>query len=57
MWALTTSHGLRVDNITREQDARQAVCMLGHPRMIGPYSWQVVDNRGRQFVAEVRKAR
>jgi hypothetical protein len=34
MWALTTSHGMRVDNIEREQDAR-----------------------GRQFVAEVRRAR
>lgn len=57
MWALTTSNGMRVDNIEREQDARQAVYMLGQPRMIGPYSWQVVDNRGRQFVAEVRRAR
>ncbi|WP_155769674.1 hypothetical protein [Mycobacterium asiaticum] len=57
MWALTTSNGLRVDNIAREQDARQAVYMLGYPRIIGPYSWQVVDNRGQQFVAEVRKAR
>ncbi|WP_310768412.1 hypothetical protein [Mycobacterium sp. Z3061] len=57
MWALTTSNGMRVDGIEREQDAGQAVYMLGHPRMIGPYSWQVVDNRGRQFVAEVRRAR
>lgn len=57
MWALTTSHGMRVDNIEREQDARQAVYMLGHPRPIGPSSWQVVDNSGRQFVAEVRRAR
>ena len=57
MWALTTSHGMRVDNIEREQDARQAVYMLGHPRLIWPSSWQVVDNRGRQFIAEVRRAR
>lgn len=57
MWALTTSNGMRVDGIKREQDARLAVHMLGRPQIIGPYSWQVVDNQGRQFVAEVRRAR
>lgn len=54
MWALTTSNGVRVDGIQREQDARRAVCMLGYAQVIGPYSWQVVDNQGRSFVAEVR---
>ena len=57
MWALTTSNGLRVDNIRHETDARLAVRNLGYPRVIGPNSWQVVDNFGRQFVAEVRRAR
>lgn len=57
MWALTTSDGMRVDGIKRERDARLAVQMLGRPQIIGPYSWQVVDNQGRQFVAEVRKVR
>lgn len=57
MWALTTSHGRRVDGISSEQDARLAVQLLGSSRVIGPYSWQVVDNRGQQFVAEVRKTR
>ncbi len=56
MWALTTSNGLRVDGIQREQDARRAVYMLGDAHVIGPYSWQVVDNQGRSFVAEVRGA-
>jgi hypothetical protein len=57
MWALTTSNGLRVDGIQREQDGRDAVRMLGYPQVIGPFSWQVVDNQGRQFIAELRKAR
>jgi hypothetical protein len=48
---------MRVDGIEREQDARLAVHLLGRSQLIGPYSWQVVDNRGRQFVAEVRWAR
>jgi hypothetical protein len=56
MWALTTSNGVRVDGIQHEQDARGAVCMLGYAQIIGPYSWQVVDNQGRSFVAEVREA-
>lgn len=57
MWALTTSNGTRVDGIEREQDARLAVHMLGRPQLIGPLSWRVVDNQGRQFIAEVRRAR
>jgi hypothetical protein len=56
MWALTTSNGLRVDNIRREQDGRCAVQMLGHCQVIGPFSWQVVDNQGRRFIAELRLA-
>ncbi|OBJ56450.1 hypothetical protein [Mycobacterium sp. 1423905.2] len=57
MWALTTSHGMRVDGIRSEHDGRQAIHMLGLPRVIGPYSWQVVDNQGRHFVAELRNTR
>ncbi|CAM2818077.1 hypothetical protein H7J50_12640 [Mycobacterium intermedium] len=56
MWALTTSNGLRVDNIN-EQDGQSAVQLLGYSRRIGPYSWQVVDNQGRSFVAELRRSR
>lgn len=56
MWALTTSNGLRVDGIA-EQDGRNAVQMLGYSQRIGPYSWQVVDNHGRRFIAELRRAR
>jgi hypothetical protein len=57
MWALTTSNGLRVDGIGREQDGRSAVQMLGYSQVIGPYSWQVVDNQGRRFIAELRRGR
>jgi hypothetical protein len=57
MWALTTSNGLRVDGIRVEQEGRAAVQMLGYSQVIGPYSWQVVDNQGRRFVAELRRAR
>ncbi|WP_156661392.1 hypothetical protein [Mycobacterium sp. 852002-51163_SCH5372311] len=57
MWALTTSNGLRVDGIRVEQDGRAAVQMLGYSQLIGPYSWQVTDNQGRRFVAELRRAR
>ena len=56
MWTLTTSTGLRVDGIQREQDARRAVHMLGLTQPISHYSWQVVDNSGQRFVAEMRRA-
>jgi hypothetical protein len=57
MWALTTSNGLRVDGIRLEQDGRNAVQMLGYSQHIGPYSWQVIDNQGRRFIAELRRNR
>jgi hypothetical protein len=57
MWALTTSHGLRVDGIRTEQEARFAVHMLGITEVINLYSWKVVDNQGQRFIAEVRRAR
>ncbi len=57
MWALTTSHGLRVDGIRTEQEARTAVCMLGITEVSNLYSWKVVDKQGQRFVAEVRRAR
>jgi hypothetical protein len=57
MWSLTTSHGLRLDGIRSEQEARYGVRMLGVAEAIGFNSWQVVDNQGRRFVAELRRAR
>jgi hypothetical protein len=57
MWELTTSHGLRVDGIRTEHEARFAVRMLGITVVIGRNSWLVVDNQGRRFVAEVSRAR
>lgn len=56
MWSVTTSRGSRVDGIKREHDARRAVHMLGVTAVIGPYSWTVVDDRGRKFTAELRRA-
>ena len=56
MWTLITTKGQRVDGIRREEDARYAVQTLGITEAIGPYSWQVLDNRGERFVAELRKA-
>jgi len=57
MWSLTTSHGLRLDGIGSEEEARHGVRMLGFAEAIGFHSWQVVDNQGRRFVAELRRAR
>jgi hypothetical protein len=57
MWSLTTSHGLRLDGIRSEQEGRYGVRMLGVAEEIGFNSWQVVDNQGRRFVAELRRAR
>lgn len=55
-WTVTTSRGARVDGIACEQEARGAVHMLGYASAIGPYSWNVVDNFGHQFIAELRRA-
>jgi len=54
MWMLTTSDGRRVADIRSELDARRIVHTLGITQLRGPYSWDVVDNQGRLFVAEIR---
>jgi hypothetical protein len=53
MWTLTTSDGRRIIDIRCETDARRIVHTLGTPQLRGPYSWDVVDNHGRLFVAEI----
>ena len=53
MWTLTTSDGRRVANIHSEIDARRTAHTLGTTQLRGPYSWDVVDNQGRRFVAEI----
>jgi hypothetical protein len=53
MWILTTSDGRRVAEIGSEIDARRIVHTLGTTQLRGPYSWDVVDNQGRWFVAEI----
>ena len=54
MWMLTTSDGRRLADIHSEMDARRIVHTLGTTQLRGPYSWDVIDNQGRLFVAEIR---
>jgi hypothetical protein len=54
MWTLTTSDGRRVADIRTEMDARRLAHTLGVTQLRGPYSWDVVGNDGRLFVAEIR---
>jgi hypothetical protein len=54
MWTLITSDGRRLANIGSEEDARRTVHTLGTTQLRGPYSWDVVDNYGCRFVAEIR---
>jgi hypothetical protein len=53
MWTITTSDGRRVANIRCEDHARRLVHTLGVTQLRGPSSWDVVDNQGRWFVAEI----
>jgi hypothetical protein len=53
MWTLITSDGRRVADIRSETDARRIVHALGVTQLRGPYSWDVVDNQGHGFVAEI----
>ena len=54
MWIVVTSDGRRVAGICSETDARRAVHRLGVTQLRGPFSWDVVDNLGRSFVAEIK---
>ena len=54
MWILVTSDGRRLANIGSEEDARRTVHRLGMTQLHGPFSWDVVDDQGCHFVAEIR---
>jgi hypothetical protein len=54
MWIVVTSDGRLAADICSEADARRAVHRLGVTQMRGPYSWDVVDNLGHRFVAELK---
>jgi hypothetical protein len=54
MWTLITSDGRRLTNIGSEEDARRTVHALGTTQLRGPFSWDVIDDQGRRFVAEIR---
>jgi hypothetical protein len=53
MWTLVTSDGRRLANIASEHDARRTVHTLGTTQLRGPFCWDVVDEHGRRFVAEI----
>jgi hypothetical protein len=54
MWVVVTSDGRRLADICSEADARRTVHTLGATQLRGPYSWDVIDNVGRRFVAEIK---
>jgi hypothetical protein len=54
MWEVVTSHGHRVLGIQHESDARRVLHNLGITTMITQFRYSVTDNRGQQFVAEIR---
>ncbi|GAA2397210.1 hypothetical protein [Mycolicibacterium llatzerense] len=54
MWTLITSDGRRLAEIGSEEIARRTVHTLGFTQWRGPFSWDVVGNDGRRFVAEIR---
>lgn len=54
MWTLITSDGWRLANIGSEEEARRTVHTLGTTQLRGPFSWDVVDDQGRRFVAEIK---
>ncbi|MEZ0364873.1 hypothetical protein ACAG26_14380 [Mycobacterium sp. pUA109] len=57
MWTLITSDGRRIANIRSEEDARRIVHGLGTTQWRGPSSWDVVDDDGARFIAEIKHRR
>jgi hypothetical protein len=53
MWILITSDDRRVADIRSEVDARRTIHTLGVTQLRGPHSWDVVDNQGHRFIAEI----
>jgi hypothetical protein len=54
MWTLITSDGRLLANISSEEEARRTVHTLGTTQLRGPFSWDVVDDHSRRFVAEIK---
>jgi hypothetical protein len=54
MWTLITSDGRRLPNIGSEEEARRAVHTLGITQLRSPFSWDVVDDHGCRFTAEIK---
>jgi hypothetical protein len=55
VWTLVTSDGRRLANIGSEEQARRTAHRLGMTQLRGPFSWDVVDAEGHQFVVEIRR--
>ena len=55
MWTVITSLGQRVDGITHEHVALRTVHSMGITTLLAPHRYLVVDNRGHQFHAEIRR--
>jgi hypothetical protein len=56
MWAVVTTLGCRIDGITHEYIALRTVHSLGTTALVAPYRYEVVDNRGRRFHAEIHRS-
>lgn len=54
MWTLITSDGRQLAEIGSEEAARRTVHTLGTTQWRGPFSWDVIGNDGRRFVAVIR---
>lgn len=54
MWTYVDSRGHQVSGIKHEDDARRMVHTMGVSQWRGAYSWDVTDNTGHRFVAEIK---
>jgi hypothetical protein len=54
MWEVITSHGIRVGNISNEDDARRTLHMFGLTHRVGMYDYQVFPHTGTPFMVTLR---
>ena len=53
---LVTTLGCRIDGITHEYIALRTVHSMGTTSVVAPYRYEVVDNGGRRFHAEIHRS-
>jgi len=56
MWTVVTTLGCRIDGITHEHIALRTVHSMGTTSLVAPYRYEVVDNGGRRFHAEIHRS-